>query len=503
MLHVVAERDPGPERGRLDPKRERRPERVGAQGRAPSGDVRVGLRVDHLLGLARPSRALDAHGRRLAEVRGDAVVALQRRLDDLLLDLAVERHGDLVAMVVLADVDQRVLLGELGERRAEAALLLRSQGEDDRLERRAWEAGGLGLPRRRLADRIPHPDGTQAPDGRHLARREVVAPRGAGRGEDLDRRRLRLLAAPDPDALAGPERAGEQANVGDPLPCLRALDLEHAARDVGLGIPAGAGQQLVDRRRGARRSPGHARPSPSTPGARGPGGSGPRGRRAGAATRARARRPRTREDRFVVLRERLGQGRVVRLVDGRERHEGGSGRAGVADPAHRDHAGRQASRQLGDDASVIGTSTVDLVDEDQGRDVEPLERAEQERGLRLDALDRRDDQDGAVEHAEDAFDLRDEVGVARRVDEVDREVAHEERGDRGPDGDAAFALEVERVGLGGAGVDAADVVDGAGGEEEPLGEGGLTGVDVGEDSEIERFHGASCRTRRWSPSGWS
>ena len=128
--------------------------------------------------------------------------------------------------------------------------------------------------------------------------------------------------------------------------------------------------------------------------------------------------------------------------------------------------------------------------------MEPLKGAEQERRLGLDALDRRDDEDRAVEHAEDALDLGDEVRVAGCVDEVDREVADQERGDRGPDRDAAFALEVERVGLGGAGVDAADAVDGAGGEEESLGEGGLTGVDVREDAEIERAHGASCLPRR-------
>ena len=151
----------------------------------------------------------------------------------------------------------------------------------------------------------------------------------------------------------------------------------------------------------------------------------------------------------------------------------------------------------------VGPRSIDLVDEQEGRDVEALERAEQERRLRLDAFDRGDDEDRAVQDAEDALDLGDEVGVTGRVDEVDRQVADEERGDRGPDGDAAFALEVERVGLGGAGVDAADVVDRAGGEEEPLGEGGLTGVDVGEDSEIERAHGTSCRARRFGPSGWT
>ena len=191
------------------------------------------------------------------------------------------------------------------------------------------------------------------------------------------------------------------------------------------------------------------------------------------------------------------------LVVRGERHERRLAAPGVADDAHRDDAGREPARHRRDDALRVGPGTVDLVDEEQRRDVEPLQRAEQERRLGLDALDRRDDEDRAVEDAEDALDLGDEVRVAGRVDEVDREVADEERGDRGPDRDAAFALELERVGLGGAGVDAADVIDGAGGEEESLGEGGLTGVDVGEDSEIERAHGASCLARRWSPSGWT
>ena len=66
-----------------------------------SGELRpvmfvLRLGADDLLGLADACRALDAHRRRLAEVGGDAVVALERRLDDLLLDLAVERDRDLV-----------------------------------------------------------------------------------------------------------------------------------------------------------------------------------------------------------------------------------------------------------------------------------------------------------------------------------------------------------------------------------------------------------------------
>ena len=204
-----------------------------------------------------------------------------------------------------------------------------------------------------------------------------------------------------------------------------------------------------------------------------------------------------------MLGEDLGQRGAWASSSARERTTAAVPTAGVPHRAHRDHGGREPARHCGDDPLRVGAGPVDLVDEDQRRDAEPLERPEQQRGLRLDALDRRDDEDGAVQHAEDALDLGDEVRVAGRVDQVDREVADQERGDRGPDRDAAFALEVERVGLGGAGVDAADVVDRAGGEEESLGESGLTGVDVGEDAEIERAHGASCRARRWSPSGWT
>ena len=84
-------------------------------------------------------RALDADRRRLAELDVDAEVVGQRRLDDLLLHLAVERDGELLPDVVLPHVDQRVLLGELGERDAERALVAGRAGNDDRLERRRRE----------------------------------------------------------------------------------------------------------------------------------------------------------------------------------------------------------------------------------------------------------------------------------------------------------------------------------------------------------------------------
>jgi len=198
---------------------------------------------------------------------------------------------------------------------------------------------------------------------------------------------------------------------------------------------------------------------------------------------------------YDLAQQRVAEG-VVALVVGGERIDGGRSTTHIADGFHRNHRGREPPLECLDNPLVVGAGPVDLVDEDQRRDAEPPESAEQERRLGLDAFDRRNHEDRAVEDTEDAFDLRDEVGMARRVDQVDREVAHEERGDRGPDRDPALALEIEGVGLGGAGVDAADVVDGAGGVEQLLAEGGLTGVDVGEDSEIERAHGASCLPRR-------
>ena len=58
----------------------------------------------------------------------------------------------------------------------------------------------------------------------------------------------------------------------------------------------------------------------------------------------------------------------------------------------------------------------------------------------------------------------------------------DERHDGGLDGDAALPLQRERVGLGVAVVDAAELVDDAGGVQQPLGQAGLTGVDVRQDA---------------------
>ena len=342
------------------------------------------------------------------------------------------------------------------------------------------EAGGHVATGRWLPDRVTDPHGAEAADRRHLAGPEHVPARGAGRGEDPDRGGLGVLPAPDRHALARPERAGEQADVRHALSRGRPLDLEDPPRDVRIGVAAGPAQQLVDAREECI-DPDPPRGGPDIDGVD----------RAGPGLDPEAlAQTLGREGRWIAD-ERIKDGLVVL---GKRLDQGGT--TGVGRRPRRQDPRRQPSLHLGHDTVHVCPRAVDLVDEDQGRDVDPLQRAEQQRRLRLDALHRRDDEDRPVQDAKDAFDLGDEVGVAGRVDEVDREVAQEERGDRGPDGDAAFAFEIERVGLGRAGVDAADLVDGAGGEEEALGESGLTGVDVGEDAEVERAHGTSCRARR-------
>jgi hypothetical protein len=118
--------------------------------------------------------------------------------------------------------------------------------------------------------------------------------------------------------------------------------------------------------------------------------------------------------------------------------------------------------------------------------------AHEDPGLRLHALDGRDDQHGPVEHAQHALHLGDEVGVPGRVDQVDGDIADPEGGDRRPDRDAALALQRQRVGLRRPGIDAAGPVDDVGGVQQPLGERGLTGVYMRQDPQVE------CRARHAS-----
>ncbi len=192
------------------------------------------------------------------------------------------------------------------------------------------------------------------------------------------------------------------------------------------------------------------------------------------------------EQAVVLVRQRVQRGRAE------AGQEAGGVRAESGGGPHGDERYGEPLGHLAEHGCVPGAAPVDLVDEDQGRDAQPAQGAHQHAGLRLDAFDGGDDQDGSVQHAEHPLHLGDEVRVTRGVDEVDGDAVEREGDDGGLDGDTASPLQREGVGGGAAGVDTADLVDHSGGVQEPFGQARLTRVDVGEDSQIEQWHEASC-----------
>ncbi len=104
--------------------------------------------------------------------------------------------------------------------------------------------------------------------------------------------------------------------------------------------------------------------------------------------------------------------------------------------------------------------------------------------LRLDPGDGVEHGDGAVEHPQGALHLVGEVDVPGGVDQVEVVPAPAAAHGRGEDGDAAVAFLRVVVGDGRTVVHLAALVDGAGREQDPFGDRGLAGVDVGEDAQI-------------------
>jgi hypothetical protein len=151
----------------------------------------------------------------------------------------------------------------------------------------------------------------------------------------------------------------------------------------------------------------------------------------------------------------------------------------------------------------IGVVAVDLVDHHDrlGAGLEGL--AQDEAGLGLRTLGGVDDQQHAVDHVHDPFDLAAEVGVARGVDDVDVVVLVFEGGVLGADGDALLALEIHGIHdafLGGLGLVGAE---GAGLLEQAIDERRLAVVDVRDDREVaDMLHAGGLGRRGVARSGW-
>ena len=104
-------------------------------------------------------------------------------------------------------------------------------------------------------------------------------------------------------------------------------------------------------------------------------------------------------------------------------------------------------------------AAVDLVDQHDRPQAQAQRLAEHELGLRQRAFGGVDQQDHTVDHRQDPFDLAAEVGMARRIDDVDARALPHDRGRLGKNGDSALTLEV--VGVHGAFGDLLIVAKGA------------------------------------------
>ena len=133
---------------------------------------------------------------------------------------------------------------------------------------------------------------------------------------------------------------------------------------------------------------------------------------------------------------------------------------------------------------------VDLVDDDDRRELGFERLRQHEARLRQRAFGGVHQQHDAVDHLQGALDFAAEVGVAGGVDDVDLDVVVVERGVLGEDGDAALALEVVRVhdALGDGLVGAEDAAL----AEHGVDQRGLAVVDVGDDGDVEDGLNGDC-----------
>ena len=129
-----------------------------------------------------------------------------------------------------------------------------------------------------------------------------------------------------------------------------------------------------------------------------------------------------------------------------------------------------------------GVGAVDLVDDDD-RLQAALERlGEHEPRLRHRAFGRVDQHQRPVGHAQHALDLAAEVGVARRVDDVDLHALVGDGDVLGQDRDAALALQV--VGVEDAVADELAVAELAALAQQAVDQRRLAVVDVGDDGDV-------------------
>ena len=132
----------------------------------------------------------------------------------------------------------------------------------------------------------------------------------------------------------------------------------------------------------------------------------------------------------------------------------------------------------------VGADAVHLVDEGDARHLVLVGLPPDRLRLRLDPGHRAEQGDGPVEHPQGTLHLHGEVHVPGRVYDVDAMIVPFAGRSRRRDGDAPLLLLGHPVHHRGAVVHLADLVGAARVVEDPLGGGGLAGIDVSHDADV-------------------
>ncbi len=146
--------------------------------------------------------------------------------------------------------------------------------------------------------------------------------------------------------------------------------------------------------------------------------------------------------------------------------------------------GAEPFLQLFADGPIVGADAVKLVDQTDARHPVAVGLTPDRFALRLHPLDGAEDGHRAVEHPQGALHFDGEIDMPGGVDEVDPQLPPVTAGAGGGDGDAALLLLIHPVHGRRAVMDLAHAVDLAAVEENPLGNRGLAGVDMGDDADI-------------------
>src|SRR5215510_1331532 len=189
---------------------------------------------------------LDVDHCRLAERGGDIEIVSERGLDYLFLDSAVERHVDLLPLVVLSQIDERVLFGELAKCDSQPIPVAGITRHDGGLQGRGRELKAsvvLCLP-----DSIPDLDLSKTPEHADLAGAYSLPLDRRPSLEDTNRGHLVVEAESELEPIAHMHGSGEHADVGDLLRSAAAFDLEDTAGPGSVRVTARGSQQLGDTR---------------------------------------------------------------------------------------------------------------------------------------------------------------------------------------------------------------------------------------------------------------